>query len=82
MSKTWKTGAPPSIGWWPASLNRQPDVLRWWDGKVWSAPAYPTMTAKQAACRAAMPSSLPPHIDVRLIEYQDRPHNWPQASKA
>lgn len=32
----WSRGSPPSVGWWPASVNRDPTVLRYWDGKCWS----------------------------------------------
>lgn len=44
----WRKGPPPSIGWWPASVQREPAVLRWWDGKRWSMFTLSSWTAKQA----------------------------------
>ena len=48
----WFNGAPPSIGWWPASSNQWMQELRWWDGKQWSYHAYPYDDAKAAAAIA------------------------------
>lgn len=66
---TWRTGPPPSIGWWPAT-NARVDMLevgeschyltflRWWDGKKWSqCCAFPTVTARIAANSASGPKS-------------------------
>jgi len=36
MSKEWFSGPPPSIGWWPASINKDRSYLRWWNGEYWS----------------------------------------------
>jgi hypothetical protein len=73
---TWHKGPPPSIGWWPASRHRKPDVLRWWDGSRWSYPANRHMTAEKAAISAEMPSSF-----SYSIEWADRPASWPERSK-
>lgn len=32
----WKKGAPPMIGEWNASINRNEGFRRWWDGENWS----------------------------------------------
>lgn len=32
----WRSGPPPSIGWWPASAGKWLTILRWWDGIKWS----------------------------------------------
>lgn len=53
----WHKGAPPSIGWWPANFTsksdhkggRNPRIIRWWDGQLWSTAAFPDFTAKEAA---------------------------------
>jgi hypothetical protein len=50
MSKPkWHKGPPPSIGWWPASVQHDRKVLRWWNGEYWSIAAYPKYTAQAAA---------------------------------
>jgi hypothetical protein len=49
MSKTiWNKGAPPSIGWWPASCDGDIKEIRWWDGEVWSFAAHPNQSAVDA----------------------------------
>jgi len=56
MNKFHK-GAPPSIGWWPATnlpemnklLDKEELPHRWWDGECWSRPAYKYSTAERAA---------------------------------
>lgn len=34
----WRSGPPPEIGWWPASVNDPPNpsILRFWGGEFWS----------------------------------------------
>jgi hypothetical protein len=48
-NQKWNKGAPPSVGWWPASCFDNNQVIRWWNGKYWSTPAYPDWTAIEAA---------------------------------
>ena len=42
----WHSGPPPHVGWWNASTVCNTEtwrqIWRWWDGKCWSASAYPT----------------------------------------
>lgn len=45
----WRSGFPASPGWYNASVANYSDVLRWFDGAVWSHPADQEMTSKQAA---------------------------------
>ena len=52
--RTWHSGHPPSIGWWPASVYEDPTTIRWWDGTDWSRPAWPNISATEAASRAAI----------------------------
>lgn len=44
----WRSGPPPSVGWWPASLYKDPDFLRYWNGRCWSFGGSSEQTAKQA----------------------------------
>jgi hypothetical protein len=48
----WNKGAPPSIGWWPASGYQDDQVIRWWNGEYWSKPAWPNWPAVAAANNA------------------------------
>jgi hypothetical protein len=35
--RNWKSGPPPHIGWWNASMAKNPYTWRWWDGTGWRA---------------------------------------------
>lgn len=72
---TWHKGPPPSIGWWPASRHRNPDILRWWNGKSWSTAAHVFCTAEEAAETAAVETTMSD------IEWADRPTSWPERSR-
>ena len=72
---TWRKGPPPSVGWWPASDRRNPDVLRWWDGGAWSTATHIGMDVEEAAHWAMIKTW------VRHIEWTDRPASWPERSK-
>jgi hypothetical protein len=74
----WRSGPPPSIGWWPASFARVTGVYRWWDGRRWSDGANahtPAYRAAQAARRPARPESQ------KYIVWLPRPAHWPERSK-
>ena len=73
----WRSGPPPSIGWWPASVRRNRTFVRWWNGQQWSAPAWAELTAAQAASRAAEPCC----VFNKSIEWTDRPASWPKRSR-
>jgi hypothetical protein len=73
---TWHKGPPPSIGWWPASTYRDPESLRWWNGRRWSLPAYSDMTATEASWRARGDTH-----SQSIIEWTDRPAWWPERSR-
>jgi len=55
ITRTWHKGPPPHVGWWNASAVKAFDCWRWWDGKCWSAPAYPKYSARTAAAMAQKP---------------------------
>jgi hypothetical protein len=66
--RKWHKGPPPSIGWWPASIDRDPESIRWWNGKYWSYPSYPDYPDFLAASRAAMQASA----KEEWIQWTDR----------
>lgn len=80
MSKKWHKGPPPSLGWWPASVNRNEGSLRWRgvkDGReYWSVPV-----SALALAQAAGASALQESMYSDLVEWQDRPASWPARSK-
>lgn len=65
--QTWHKGAPPSIGWWPASVLHDKNVIRWWNGKYWSISCYPKYSAGLAANLATVKS-----IDSVRVEWTER----------
>jgi hypothetical protein len=68
MSKTtWHKGAPPSIGWWPASVARNGSCICWWNGEWWSVAANPS-TPEFAVKRIAATKA----IDQDAIEWSKR----------
>lgn len=36
----WAIITPTRIGWFNASLDRDPGIRRYWDGSRWSVPVY------------------------------------------
>lgn len=70
--KTWHSGPPPSVGWWPASITGIDGYLSWWNGKFWSLqclPEHPQEVVAWAATRKSV------HSD--LLKWQHRPASWP-----
>lgn len=59
--RVWHKGPPPFPGWWEASFAKEENVWRWWDGKYWSTPAWPEMSAHEAAYHADRKSGIPDH---------------------
>jgi hypothetical protein len=50
----WNKGIPPTVGWYPARFARDTtqawqNGYRWWDGRVWSWPAFPHENEFRAA---------------------------------
>jgi hypothetical protein len=77
MSKTkWFSGPPPSVGWWPASYSKYSRIYRWWDGRVWSAPARWSQTASFAQQQAGVRGLMQDRI-----RWTRRPKSWPARSK-
>lgn len=38
--RVWKSGPPPHVGWWNASVTRDSAAWRWWNGERWSIVHY------------------------------------------
>jgi hypothetical protein len=72
----WHKGPPPSIGWWPASVQKDADSLRWWDGQRWSASAGRASPVWNVHIAANTPCLTP-----ASIEWTERPEWWPARSK-
>jgi hypothetical protein len=74
----WKSGPPPSVGWWPASDCYSPAAIRYWNGSGWSCPCYrgdPMWLVEQL--------TKGPYTDgPRNVRWRARPRNWPPASLA
>jgi len=69
----WFKGPPPHVGWWNASVGRNPKSWRWWNGKHWSksvSPLSPSASAKAHAQRPALSSST-----IRWTHY------WPEGAR-
>lgn len=70
----WKSGPPPSLGWWPANTIQDRGIYSWWDGKRWSI---------------GFSKVFPPHWKDRLmlrgegahVEWSARPKSWPARSR-
>lgn len=60
MSKgrIFKSGPPPHVGWWNASVNGDPDIWRWWDGKTWGLPCVSSMSGEHADKKAKRPAGI------------------------
>lgn len=54
--RVWRKGPPPHVGWWNASVQRDHEAWRWWDGKRWSNAAFKGDRPKSVAEMAATPS--------------------------
>lgn len=76
----WHSGPPPSLGWWPATIDilsflKVSPLYRWWDGSVWSIPAHYSRDAWSAGVRAERKDA-----SGNEILWQHRPANWPKNS--
>lgn len=76
MTKKWHKGPPPSVGWWPASTQRDPAILRWWNGSLWSGPVHDSNSAEEAGALGKLRD-----LYQSDIEWTDRPESWPARSK-
>lgn len=73
----WHKGPPPSVGWWQASISKDPACLRWWNGKNWSAPC----SKEDSKNEIARHSMEPCRKEIAgFIEWKHRPKSWPRCS--
>ena len=56
MHDEWNPSPPPQVGWYRASVSRQGQFYRWWDGKLWSVVATPWFDAEEAGAVAEIPA--------------------------
>jgi len=66
--RKWHKGPPPHVGWWNASLYKNPRVWRWWDGDCWSFPAFMN-DSPQAASHFANQISANSLSDIEWTHY-------------
>ena len=75
----WRRGAPPSVGWWPASMHFVDGLYRWhYGGGEWSIYVNALATAEIAAIAASVPQPLK---HGQRMYYKDRPADWPDRSR-
>ncbi len=58
--RVWHKGPPRFTGWWNASVQKDEDAWRWWNGECWSWPVYDDETGDLVAANAALVSSDSP----------------------
>lgn len=63
----WHSGPPPSIGWWPASCQKDSTILRWWNGKYWSEGVGDDANNEDAAFCAKIKQ-----IDRKEVQWAER----------
>jgi hypothetical protein len=68
----WNLGTPDRKGWYVASIKRNPDCIRWWNGEYWSEFARSNYTAEAAAAVAEKRSK---HPDYKIM-WQYQPDGW------
>ncbi len=78
MSDTnWRSGPPPSIGWWPTAFVKGDWVgesfIRWWDGKRWSPPAF---QGDANAGKLNVVAKFRSPYTSKEIFWSPRPSNW------
>ena len=75
----WHKGPPPYVGWWPASMRGDENMLRWWDGFGWSCCVHKRERKEQEILRLAAKPAV--EVDCH-ISWTERPASWPERSKA
>lgn len=68
----WNKGAPPAVGWWPASNRRDPECWSWWNGSEWSVGCATGRSRREAAESARM---------LRYDQCAVRWSDWPKAMR-
>lgn len=73
----WFSGPPPSPGWWPASINKDPEAFRWYDpAGWWSEAAFSYQSAGRIARMARIKTAL-----QKAVRWRHRPADWPERSR-
>ena len=71
--RIWRSGPPPHIGWWNASVTRAEDKWRWWNGTEWSHSVSATARTTDAAHFAKQIS--PDQDRIKWTDY------WPENAR-
>jgi hypothetical protein len=72
---TWRSGPPPSLGWYQASVSQDPEALRWRGEGYWSVVCRKGMSARMLNRRARTPAT------TQGIQWLPRPASWPKRSR-
>lgn len=72
-NRIWHKGPPPNVGWWNASLNRDKNLWRFWDGESWSGAAAPQNSIEEVSRIAKCKSPF-----SHRIEWTDY---WPEGAR-
>lgn len=70
--RVWHKGPPRFIGWWNASIHKDEECWRWWDGSAWSEAAYEEYSPGLACLTA---SKTKPNKKVEWTDY------WPENAR-
>lgn len=74
----WHKGPPPSLGWWPASINECFGIYRWWNGMYWSWAATSQASSIDAGKIALFKEVI---SDIGgVVKWKHRPKSWPKRS--
>ena len=75
----WHRGAPPSVGWYPASMHFAEGIYRWhYGGGEWSIYIDASATKEIAGIAA---SAHQPLKHGQQVYWRDRPADWPERSR-
>ncbi len=71
----WRSGPPPHIGWWNASVNKANQIWRWWNGEYWSRVAHEETDDSELASIRASKKSIFNIEDIFWTDY------WPENAR-
>ncbi len=80
--RNWKSGPPPHIGWWNASMCRNTFVWRWWDGTGWRTSNIDPKLRKYDGVIAERVGEMewsdywPENARVPRVDPSDPKNNW------
>ncbi len=71
----WRSGPPPSIGWWPTKIwpLDHKERICWWDGEGWSVPASQLQAELGVLDNVAATRALCRNYEIL---WRPRPSSW------